>query len=192
MAFLRSPCLHTAAAPCLPSSDRDPSVHHIQTPAPTLASLSLAQRIASLLAAVSSLSMTVLTAGSSSGLRQCMDSASWPRSCSFGITLHIGAPDVGWSCTAFSLEPSHGLASLAVNRCCLASRATGPGVSPANRQCNRLQLDAKLNPTKSAPYVHSTEALSSRYPASCAIDLLNPVVAPIRQCSYATRPSRPP
>jgi len=63
-AFQRSPCLHTAAAPTLPSSDRDPSVHHIQTPAPTLASLSLAQRIASLFAAVSSLSMTVLTAGS--------------------------------------------------------------------------------------------------------------------------------
>ena len=33
-------CMSTTAAPTLPSSDRDPSVHHIQTPAPTFASLS--------------------------------------------------------------------------------------------------------------------------------------------------------
>jgi len=130
MAFQRSPCLHTAALPTLPSSDLDPFVHHIQTPAPTLASLSLAQWIASLLAAVSTLSMTVLTAGISSGLGQRMISASQPHSYSFVITLHIGPPDVVWSCTAFSFERSHALASLAVNRCCLASRATGAGVSP--------------------------------------------------------------
>jgi len=41
---LRSfPCLHPAAAPNPPSSERDPSVHHIHTPAPILASFSLAQ-----------------------------------------------------------------------------------------------------------------------------------------------------
>ena len=129
-AFHRSPCVHTAAAPTLPSSDCDPSVHHIQTPAPTLASLSLAQWIASLLATMSSLSMTILTAGSSSRLAQRVVSASGPRSCSSVISLHIGAPDVGWSCTAFSFEPLHPLASLAVNCCCLASRAPGEGVIP--------------------------------------------------------------
>ena len=121
-AFQWSLCMHTAAAPTLLSSDRDLSVHHIQTPAPTLASLSLAQRIAALFATVSSLRMTVLAAGSSSGLGQRMVSASRPRLCSFVMTLHIGGPDVGWSCTDFSLEPSHALASLAVNRCCLVSR----------------------------------------------------------------------
>jgi len=37
---------------------------------------------------------------------------------------------VGWSCTAFNLEPSHALASLAVNCCYLESGASGAGVSP--------------------------------------------------------------
>ena len=62
--FQPSLCFHTAAAPTIPSSVLDPSVHHNQTPVPTLASFSLAQRITSLLAATSSLSMTVLTTGS--------------------------------------------------------------------------------------------------------------------------------
>jgi hypothetical protein len=128
-AFQRSPCLHTAVAPTLPSSDCESSVYHIQTLAPTLASLTLGQRIASLLAAVSSLSMTVLTAGSSLGLGQRMVSASRHRSCSLVITLHISAPDVAWSCTALSLEPWHALVSLGVNHCCLAFRAIGAGVS---------------------------------------------------------------
>jgi len=52
----------------------------------------------------------------------------------FSDNLHIGAPDMGWLCTSFSFEPSHALASLAVNRCCLASRATGAGVSPESRR----------------------------------------------------------
>jgi len=129
-AFHRSPCLHTAAALARPSSDRNLSVHHIQTSAPTLASHSLAQRIASYFTAVSSLSMTVFTASSLSGLDQRMISASRPGSCSYVITLHIGAPEVRWSCTPFYLEPSYTLASLAVNHCCLAFRATGTGVSP--------------------------------------------------------------
>jgi len=58
-----------------------------------------------------------------------MVSDSLLHSCSFVITLHISAPDVGWSCTAIRLEPWHALASLTVNRCCLTSRATSAGVS---------------------------------------------------------------
>jgi len=77
-AFQPSPCLHTGAAPTLRLSDRDPSIHHTQTNVHTLASLSLAQRIVSLLGAVSSFRMTVLTAGSLSGLGQRMVSAAWP------------------------------------------------------------------------------------------------------------------
>jgi hypothetical protein len=48
----------------------------------------------------------------------------------FVITVHLGAPDVGWSCTAFSSETSHALESLTGNCCCLAPRATVVGVSP--------------------------------------------------------------
>ena len=40
-------CLHTAGAPTLQTSVYDPSVHHSETPAPALASFSLAQCIAS-------------------------------------------------------------------------------------------------------------------------------------------------
>jgi len=57
-------CLHTAAVPTLPSMASDQSVHHIQTAAPTFASLSLAQGPASLFAAVSLLSATLLIAAS--------------------------------------------------------------------------------------------------------------------------------
>jgi len=89
-------CLGTAAAPNLPSSDRDPSVHHIQIPTPTFASLSLAHHSASLCAAVSSLSMTVLTASSLSRLGQHMVSASRSCSCSFLLALHICAPNLVW------------------------------------------------------------------------------------------------
>jgi hypothetical protein len=129
-AFQPSLYLHTAAAPTLPSSDRDSSVHHVQTPAPTLASLSLAQRFYPRFAAVSSLSMPVLTAGSASGLGQRIVSASRPRSCCFMMTLHIGAADVGWLYVSVCFEPSHAPASLAPNRGGLESRATGAGVSP--------------------------------------------------------------
>jgi len=89
------PCLHTAAAPTRPSSECDPSVHHIQTPAPILASFSLAQRCAALLAALVS-SMVVLTTGSSPGAGQLMPSVVRPCSCSFLTTLHIGAPELGF------------------------------------------------------------------------------------------------
>jgi hypothetical protein len=97
-------CLHTAAAATLPSSDRDPSIHHTQTPTPTLAALSLAQRFGSFYTAVSSLSITVLTAGCSSMHGQRIIFASRPRSCSFLMNLHIGAPDMGWLFDSFCLE----------------------------------------------------------------------------------------
>jgi hypothetical protein len=123
------PCLHTAAAPTRPSSERDPSVHHIQTPAPILASFSLAQRGATLLAAAVSSSMVVLTAGSSPGAGQFMPSVVRPCSCSFRTTLHIGAPEEGLLCSSFRLL-LHAFSSLAANRCCLESKVTGSGVSP--------------------------------------------------------------
>jgi hypothetical protein len=72
------PCLNTAVAPTQPSSERDPSLHRIQTPAPILSSFSLAQRCAALLAAAVSSSMVVLTAGSSSGAGQFMPSVVRP------------------------------------------------------------------------------------------------------------------
>jgi hypothetical protein len=46
------PCLPTPVAPTRPSFERDPSVHHIQNPAPIVASFSLAQCCAAHLAAV--------------------------------------------------------------------------------------------------------------------------------------------
>jgi len=123
------PCLHTAAAPTRPSSKRDPSVHHCQTPAPILASFSFAQRCAPHLAAVVSSSMVVLTAGSSPGAGLLMPLIVRPCSCSFLTTLHIGAPEEGLLCSSFSL-PLHAFSSLAANRCCLESKVTGAGVSP--------------------------------------------------------------
>ena len=117
------PCLHTAVAPTRPSSEHDPSVHHIQTPAPTLASFSLAQRCAAFLAAVSSSSMMVLTTDSSPGAGQSMPSVVRPCSCSFLTTLHIGAPEEGFWCSSFNLL-LHAFASLAVNCCCLEVRTS--------------------------------------------------------------------
>jgi len=73
--------------------------------------------------------MIILTAGSLSGLGQQVVSASRPRSNSYVKSLHIGPPAVGWSSTAFSSYHSHMLAGLAVNCCCLASRATRASVS---------------------------------------------------------------
>jgi hypothetical protein len=66
------PSLPTPAAPTRPSSERAPSGHHIQTTAPTLDSLSLAQRYPARLAAVVSSRMVVLTMGSSLGAGQLM------------------------------------------------------------------------------------------------------------------------
>jgi len=123
------PCLHTAAAPTRPSSECDPSFHHIWTPAPILASFSLAQHCAALVAAVVLSSMVVLTAGSSSGAGQFMLSVFRPCSCSFLTTLHISAPEERLLCCSFSLL-LHVFSSLAANRCCLESKVTGAGVSP--------------------------------------------------------------
>jgi hypothetical protein len=125
------PCLHTAAAPTWSSSEHDPSVHHIQTPAPTLASFSLAQRCAALLAAVSSSSMMVLTTDYSPRAGQFMPSAVRPCWCPFCTALHISAPEVGFWCSSFNLL-LHAFASLAVNLWCLESKITGGGVSPAS------------------------------------------------------------
>jgi hypothetical protein len=86
------PCLHTAAAPIRPS------VHHIQAPAPILASFSLPQRCAALLAAVLSSSMVVLTTDSSPGGGHSVPSVVRPCSCSSLITLHIGALEEGLWC----------------------------------------------------------------------------------------------
>jgi len=108
-------CLHTAAAPTQPSSERDSSVHHIQTPAPTFASFSLAQRCAALLAAVVSSSMVVLTAGSSPGAGKLLPVVVLPCSCSFLTALHIGAPEEGLLCSSFSLL-LHAFSILAANR----------------------------------------------------------------------------
>ena len=87
------PCVHTAVAPTWPSSERDPSVHHIQTPAPILASFPLAQYCAALLAAVVSSSMVGLTTGSPPGTSQFMPSVVRPGSCSFLTALHNGAAE---------------------------------------------------------------------------------------------------
>jgi hypothetical protein len=70
--------LSTAAARTHPSPVRDPSVHHIQTPAPILASVSLAKHWAALLAVVVSSSMVDVTTDSSTGPGQFMTSIILP------------------------------------------------------------------------------------------------------------------
>jgi len=121
-------CLHTAVAPGRPSSECDQSVRHIPTLAPLLASFSLAQRCAALLAAVVS-SMVVLTTGSSSGASWFVPWAVQACSCAMLTTLHIGAAELGFRCGVFSL-PLHAFSSLVANRCCLECKMTGAGVSP--------------------------------------------------------------
>ena len=61
------PSLPSAAAPTRRSSERDESVHYIQTPAPTIASFSLTQCCAALLAMLLFSSIMVLTTGASPG-----------------------------------------------------------------------------------------------------------------------------
>ena len=72
------PCLHTTAAPTRPSSERDQSVHHIQTPAPTFDSVALAQDCVALLAVLLLSTMTILTTGSSPRAGQLMHSVVRP------------------------------------------------------------------------------------------------------------------
>ena len=121
--------LHTAAHSTTPSSERDPSVHHIQTPAPTVASFPLAQRCSALLAAVALYNMTVLTTDSSPGAGQLIPSVVRQFSCSFFRTLHTGVPEQGFWCSLLSLFLDT-FTSLAAKRCCLDSKITTVGVSP--------------------------------------------------------------
>ena len=110
-------------------SEHDPSVHHIQTPAPPSASVSHAQFWAALFAVVVSSSMVVLTTDFSPRGGQFMPSVVRPCSCCCLITLHIGALEEGKWCISFSL-PLHAFVSLAANRCCLASIISAAGVRP--------------------------------------------------------------
>lgn len=72
------PWVHTAVAPTLLLSEQDPSLHHIQIPAPIMASFSLALRCIGLLAAVVSSRMVFLTAGFSPMAAQVMPSVVRP------------------------------------------------------------------------------------------------------------------
>jgi len=73
--------------------------------------------------------MVVRTTDSSPGGGQSMPSAVRPCLCTCLINLHIGAQEKGLWCSSCSLL-LHASASLAVNRCCLASKITCAGVSP--------------------------------------------------------------
>ena len=126
--------MHNVEAPTLTSSYRDPSVQQFQTPVPTISPLSLNQRIASVIAAMTMLSMNILTASYSSGRGQRMVPASRPRLCSFLNTPHISVPNKGSLYVFFCVEPTHAFAVLAVNRCYLESRATGAGVIPESHE----------------------------------------------------------
>jgi hypothetical protein len=101
--FHPSLCLYTAAAPTRPSLERDPSVHHIQTPAPTFASFYLGQRCAALLAVVALSSMMVLTTESSPGAGQFMPSVARACACSSLNALHTGVLEQGSWCRFLNL-----------------------------------------------------------------------------------------
>jgi len=74
--------------------------------------------------------MNVLTASSSSGWAQRSDSAPRPRSWSFLIRLHIGAPDTGWLNVLFSFELLHALVNLASELSLLTVDGVTGGVGP--------------------------------------------------------------
>jgi hypothetical protein len=154
-----STCLHTAAVPTRPSSERDTSVHYIQTPAPTFASFSLAQHCAALSAVLLSSSIIVVTSGSSPGAGQLMPSVVRPCSCSVSTTRHIGVQDKRSSCSSLGLL-LHAFASLAANCCCLASKITYPGVSPDYR------INAPLWVVGSAPRTDLACRLMRRWRSS--------------------------
>jgi len=135
------PGVHSTAAPTQPSAERDPSSHHIQIHALSLAFESLAQHYAALLAVVVSFIKVVLTTGSP-GTSQFMPSVVRPCLCSFLSALHIGAPEEGFLFSSISLL-LHAFSSLAANRCGLVL-ATGPnsrfgsgsGSNPEPDRCN--------------------------------------------------------
>jgi hypothetical protein len=122
-------CLHTAAAPNHLLSECDPSVHHILTLPPILASCPLVQRYAALLAAAVSASMVVRTAGSSQGAGQFIPPVVCACSWSFQTTLNIGTPVKGLLCSSCSLL-LNAFSSLAVNCHCLESKGTVASVCP--------------------------------------------------------------
>jgi len=74
--------------------------------------------------------MTALTTGSLSGAGQFKPSNVGPFSCSILSTLHVGAPDEGYSYSSVILL-LQAFASLAVKSCCQESNITGAGISPA-------------------------------------------------------------
>jgi len=73
--------------------------------------------------------MVVLTSGSSPGPGQFIPFVVQRCSCSSLTTLHIGTPEEELQCSSFSF-PLHAFSSLAANRFCLESTATGTSVSP--------------------------------------------------------------
>jgi hypothetical protein len=121
-------CLHTGAAPTQPSSELNESRHHIQIPAPSLASLFRGQHCAALFPAVVSSRMLDLTTDSLHSAGQSMSSVVPPCSCTSVTTLHIGAQDEWFRCSSISLL-LHVLASPTANHCCLEPKIMGPGVS---------------------------------------------------------------
>ena len=74
-------------------------------------------------------SIVVVTTDSSTWGGQSLPSLVRPCTCSFLITLHIGALEEWMWCSSFSMQ-RHVCVNLAVNRCCLESKITGSGVSP--------------------------------------------------------------
>ena len=73
----------------------------------------------------------VLTTDCSPGAGQFMPKVVWPFRCSFLTALPIGALEAGFWYSYFNLL-LHAFACLAVNLCCLESKITGAGVSPAS------------------------------------------------------------
>ena len=123
------PCLHRAPAPTRLSSEHDPAVHHIQTPAQTLASVSLAQRWVALLAAVLLSSMRLWTTDSLPWAGQFIPLVVRPCSCSVLTTLHIGALEEEFRCNFLNLLLD-AFGGLAGNHCCLESKTIRGGASP--------------------------------------------------------------
>jgi hypothetical protein len=162
--LLSLPCLLTSGAPTLLSSERDPSVHHILTPAPTFTPFSLAQCCVALLAVLLSTNIMVFTTRSLPGAGQLMYSVVWLCSGSVSTTHNTSVPDEGSACSLFS-SLLDALASLTVNCCCLEFKITGTGVRPVSL------INARLGIVGSAPrtdlaYPFSRSWRSSRRPTS--------------------------
>jgi hypothetical protein len=125
----RLPCLDSSTAPTRLSSERNPSAHHIHTPAPILASFPLLQRCAVLLAAVASSRMIGLPTDTSPRAGHIMTLVVQRCSCCALTTLHIGAPWEGIWCNSFSML-LNASGCHAANHCCLESMLTGARVNP--------------------------------------------------------------